>query len=132
MIQWRWGRFIEYFTRYSTIAYIFFHKKLRWYYHNIFIVGEWHKDCSSVVEKSLLVWIQISYQRYLGIKFLFFYFFIWEEIFFFQFYMVIWRLDSNIDSKASNNTYLNIIKIFNKLSKKLNIIESRNLIITST
>ena len=42
------------------------------------------------------------------------------------------RLDSNIKSKSSNNTYLNIIEIFNKLSKKLNIIESRNLIITST
>ena len=27
----------------------------------------------------------------------------------------IMRLDSNIESKSSNNTYLNIIKIFNKL-----------------
>ena len=47
-------------------------------------------------------------------------------------YIKIWRLDSNIESKSSNNTYLNIIKIFNKLFKKLNIIESQNLIITST
>ena len=30
----------------------------------------------------------------------------------------IWRLDSNIESKSSNNTYLNVIEIFNKLSKK--------------
>ena len=29
------------------------------------------------------------------------------------------RLDSNIESKSSNYTYLNIIKIFYKLSKKL-------------
>ena len=42
------------------------------------------------------------------------------------------RLDSNIQSKSSNNTYLNIIKIFNKLFKKLNIIKSRNFIITLT
>ena len=28
------------------------------------------------------------------------------------------RLDSNIKSKSLNNTYLNIIKIFNKLFKK--------------
>ena len=42
------------------------------------------------------------------------------------------RLDSNIESKSSNNTYLNIIKIFNKLFKKLNIIELRNLVVTST
>ena len=27
------------------------------------------------------------------------------------------RLDSNIKSKSSNNTYLNIIEIFNKLSR---------------
>ena len=32
------------------------------------------------------------------------------------------RLDSNIESTSSNNTNLNIIKIFNKLPKKLNII----------
>ena len=42
------------------------------------------------------------------------------------------RLDSNIESKSSNNTYLNIIEIFNKLFKKLNIIELRNLVVTST
>ena len=30
-----------------------------------------------------------------------------------------WRLDSNIESKSSNITYLNIIKIFNKLLKKI-------------
>ena len=42
------------------------------------------------------------------------------------------RLDSNIELKSLNNTYLNIMEIFNKLFKKLNIIESRNLIITST
>ena len=28
------------------------------------------------------------------------------------------RLDSNIESKSRNNTYLNFIKIFNKLFKK--------------
>ena len=42
------------------------------------------------------------------------------------------RLDSNIESKSLNNTYLNIIEIFNKLFKKLNIIESQNLVVTST
>ena len=42
------------------------------------------------------------------------------------------RLDSNIESKSSNYTYLNIIEIFNKLYKKLNIIEIQNLIVTST
>ena len=42
------------------------------------------------------------------------------------------RLDSNIESKSSNNTYLNIMEIFNKLFKKFNIIESRNLVVTST
>ena len=41
------------------------------------------------------------------------------------------RLDSNIESKSSNNTYLNIIEIFKKLFKKINIIQSQNLIITS-
>ena len=40
------------------------------------------------------------------------------------------RLDSNIKSKSLNNTYLNIIKIFNKLFKKINIIKSRNLVVT--
>ena len=39
------------------------------------------------------------------------------------------RLDIKIESKSSNNTYLNIIKIFKKLFKKINIIESQNLII---
>ena len=29
-----------------------------------------------------------------------------------------WRLDSNIESKSLNNTYLNIIEIFKKLFKK--------------
>ena len=42
-----------------------------------------------------------------------------------------WRLDSNIKSKSSNNTYLKIIEIFNDLFNKLNIIESQNLITTS-
>ena len=42
------------------------------------------------------------------------------------------RLDSNIESKSSNNTYLNIIEIFNKLFKKLNFIKSWNLVVTST
>ena len=42
------------------------------------------------------------------------------------------RLDSNIESKSSNNTYFNIMEIFNKLFKKFNIIESRNLVVTST
>ena len=42
------------------------------------------------------------------------------------------RLDSKIESKSLNNTYLNIIKIFNKIFKKLNIIESQNLVVTST
>ena len=40
------------------------------------------------------------------------------------------RLDSNIERKSSNDTYLNIIKIFTKFFKKLNIIESQILIIT--
>ena len=43
-----------------------------------------------------------------------------------------WRLDSNIESKSSNNTYLNIIEIFNKVLKKINIIKLRNLVVTST
>ena len=34
-------------------------------------------------------------------------------------FSVLRRLDSNIESKSSNNTYLNIIEIFNKLSKKI-------------
>ena len=42
------------------------------------------------------------------------------------------RLDSNIKLKSSNNAYLNVIEIFNKLFKKINIIESRNLVVTST
>ena len=42
------------------------------------------------------------------------------------------RLDSNIESKSLNNTNLNIIKIFNKLFLKINIIESRNLVVTLT
>ena len=47
--------------------------------------------------------------------------------------MLEWRrLDSNIESKSSNNTYLNIIKIFNKWLKKLNIIILWNLVVTST
>ena len=32
----------------------------------------------------------------------------------------------------SNNTYLNIVVIFKKIFKKLNIIEMRNLVVTST
>ena len=39
------------------------------------------------------------------------------------------RLDSNIKSKSSNKTYLNIIEKFNKLFKKINI-ESPNLVVT--
>ena len=42
------------------------------------------------------------------------------------------RQDSNIKSKSLHNTYLNIIEIFIKLFKKLNIIESQNLVVTST
>ena len=42
------------------------------------------------------------------------------------------RVDSNIKSKSLNDSYLDIIKIFNKLFKKLNIIELQNLITTST
>ena len=33
------------------------------------------------------------------------------------------RLDRNIESKSLNNTYLNIIEIFNKLFFLMNIIE---------
>ena len=39
------------------------------------------------------------------------------------------RLVSNIESKSSNNNYLNIIETFNKLLEKLNIIELRNLVV---
>ena len=42
------------------------------------------------------------------------------------------RLDSKFESKSLNNTFLNVIEIFNKLFKKLNIIESRNLVVTAT
>ena len=42
------------------------------------------------------------------------------------------RLDSNIESKSSNYTYLNIIQIFKKIYKKLNIVEIQNLIVTPT
>ena len=31
------------------------------------------------------------------------------------FFVIMWRLDSNIKSKSSNKTYLNIIKIFNNI-----------------
>ena len=48
------------------------------------------------------------------------------------FHHFLMRLDSNIESKSSNNTYLNIIEIFNKLFEKLNIIELQNLVATST
>ena len=47
-------------------------------------------------------------------------------------YTVMRRLDRNIKLKSSNNTYLNIIEIFKKLFKKINIIESQNLLVTST
>ena len=40
------------------------------------------------------------------------------------------RLDSNIKSKSLNNTYLNIIEIFNKLFKNMNIINMQNLVVT--
>ena len=33
------------------------------------------------------------------------------------------RLDSNIKSKSSNTTYLNSIKTFNKLLKKLRLVK---------
>ena len=36
-----------------------------------------------------------------------------------------WRLNSNIESKSSNSTYLNIIKISNKLFKKMNMLKNR-------
>ena len=39
---------------------------------------------------------------------------------------------ANIESKSLNNTYLHIIEIFNKLFKKINIIESQNLVVTLT
>ena len=42
------------------------------------------------------------------------------------------RLDSNTDSVTSNNTYLKILKIFNKLFLKMNNIEIENLIVTPT
>ena len=42
------------------------------------------------------------------------------------------RLDSNIESKSSKNTYLNIVEISNKLFKKMNIKEMQNLVVTST
>ena len=41
-----------------------------------------------------------------------------------------WRLESNIYWKSLNITYLDIIEIFNKLFKKLNIIELCNFIAT--
>ena len=41
-------------------------------------------------------------------------------------------LDSNIKWVTSNNTYLNIIKIFNKLFEKINTIKMGNLVVTST
>ena len=50
----------------------------------------------------------------------------------FSFFLYSLRLDNNIESKSFNNTYLKIIKIFNKLLKKLNMIQSWNLITTST
>ena len=42
------------------------------------------------------------------------------------------RLENKFESKSLNNTFLNVIEIFNKLFKKLNIIESRNLVVTVT
>ena len=42
------------------------------------------------------------------------------------------RLASNAGSITLNYTYLNIVEIFNKLFKKMNIIEIGNLIVTST
>ena len=49
-------------------------------------------------------------------------------VYFDQILVINQSLDSNIES---NNTYLNIIKIFNKLLTKLNIIESQNLVVVS-
>ena len=42
------------------------------------------------------------------------------------------KLDSNIEWAMSNKTYLNIVEIFNKLLKKMNIREMQNLIVTLT
>ena len=42
------------------------------------------------------------------------------------------KYDSNIESKSLNNTYLNIIKIFNKLFLKMNITEMQNLVVKLT
>ena len=42
------------------------------------------------------------------------------------------RLDGNIKSKSSNNNYLNIVKIFNKLFKIMNMIKMQNLGVIST
>ena len=46
--------------------------------------------------------------------------------------IVILRLDSNTDSVALNNTYSNMVNIFNKLFKKMNNIKIKNLIVTPT
>ena len=46
--------------------------------------------------------------------------------------MKAFRLDSNIESKSTNNTYLKFIEIFNKIFKKMNIIEMQNLVYTLT
>ena len=40
------------------------------------------------------------------------------------------RLDINFESIMSNITHINIVKIFNKLFKKMNIIKIQNLIVT--
>ena len=45
---------------------------------------------------------------------------------------MIMRLDCNIKSKLSNNIYLNIIKIFNKIFKKNKHHGIQNLVVTST
>ena len=42
--------------------------------------------------------------------------------------MKAFRLDSNIESKSTNNTYLNFIEIFYKIFKKMNIIEMQTLV----
>ena len=55
-----------------------------------------------------------------------------EKIILNNFPLILLRLDSNIESKSTNNTFLNIIEIFNKLSKKINIIKPQNLVVTST
>ena len=66
------------------------------------------------------------------IEYVFFVYFPWKRKQNLIFKRLKMSLDSNIESKSSNNTYLNIVKIFNKLFKKMNIIKMQNLVVTST